>query len=161
MEKTLARKIQKINNNFSSNELLTAITILANLKHCNTLDLTKVVLIEPLCSYNKLMKKLSNKKYQIRSIEELIIKSDFLLTNFNKKFEDSLLVSLNSICLLLQLKLITINKNKILYNGNEFDFNEKTLGEKSKMRINASSKLSDILKNTSNTELYLHLRVEL
>lgn len=161
MEKTLGRKIQKINNNFCNNELLTAISILATLKDCSSLELTKVLLIEPLCSYNKLIKKLANKKTQIRSIEELIIKSDFVLTNFNKKFEDTLIVSLNAICLLLQLKLITLSQNRLFYNGDGFDFNEKTLGEKSKTRIRASSKLSNILKNTNNAELYLHLRIEL
>lgn len=161
MEKILARKIQKINESFSTNEILTAITILSILKNCNSLDLTKILLIEPLCSYKKLLKKFTNKKIQIRSIEELIIKSDFILTNFNKKYKECMIVSLNSIYLLLQLKLVNIIENKIFYNGDAFDFKEKTLGEKAKIRINASSKLSNILKCTQSAELYLHLRVEL
>lgn len=161
MEKILARKIQKINDSFSTNEILTALTILSILKDCNSLEIAKVLLIEPLCSYKKLLKKLTNSRINIRSIEELIIKSDFILTNFNKKFQEYIVVSINSVYLLLQLKLITMSENKIFYNGEVFDFNEKTLGEKAKIRINASSKLSHILKHTESDELYLHLRVEL
>jgi len=161
VEKILARKIQKINDSFSTNEILTAITILSVLKDCNSLEITKVLLIEPLCSYKKLLKKLTNTRIQIRSIEELIIKSDFVLTNFNKKFKEYTVVSINSIYLLFQLKLITMCQNEIFYNGEAFDFNEKILGEKAKIRINASSKLSHILKRTESAELYLHLRVEL
>ncbi len=157
----MARKIQKINNSFSTNEILTAITILSVLKDCNSLEITKVLLIEPLCSYKKLLKKLTNARIQIRSIEELIIKSDFILSNFNKKYKECIIISLNSIYLLLQLKLVNIRDNKIFYNGYTFDFKEKTLGEKAKIRINASSKLSNILKCTQSAELYLHLRVEL
>ena len=156
----MANKVQKINS-FSSNEILTAVTILAVLKHCSTLEITKILLIEPLCSYNKLIKKLANKGMLIRSIEELIIKSDFNLANFSKKFEEYMPIGINAIFLLSRMNLVKMVGNKIIFNGKFFNFEEKTLGEKAITRIKASSKLSNILKTTSCDDMYLHLRVEL
>lgn len=146
---------------FFNNELQASIGILSVLKATKELPISKVLLIQSLLSYKKILSLLISKKYIIRSIEELIIKSDFTLSNFNKRYEENFILSINSLMLLKELKLILIEGYTVRFNGQDFNFQDKSLGKKAKYIIKASDKLSQILLGKESSSLYLSLRVEL
>ena len=56
---------------FRDNELITGISILAVLNHTKKLEFSKCLLIEPLLSYSRVVKGLSRKNSNIKSIEDL------------------------------------------------------------------------------------------
>lgn len=56
---------------FRDNELITGISILAVLKCTKKLEFSKCLLIEPLLSYARVVKGLSRKNSNIKSIEDL------------------------------------------------------------------------------------------
>lgn len=162
MEEILA-KTQLIENynNFSVNEVITAISMLVVLKNSYSLEITKLLLIEPLLSYKNILKKFKLSNLKIRSIEELMVKSDFSLINFNKRFQEKLLLSINSLFLLEQLGLIIIIENRAYYEEKNFDFQNINLGKIAMNRIKSANKISNVLKDTPVEDLYLHLRIEL
>lgn len=146
---------------FQSNELLTGISIISVLKITRKLEISKCLLIEPLLSYRSIRNYLKSAKNKVRSIEELMVKQNVVFSNFNKRFQDKLLLTINSILLMSQLKLLQIENNKLLFTGEKFDFNEKSLGKAAKDVIATSGKLAAILTKEGASSLYLSLRVEL
>lgn len=148
-------------NVFRENELLTGISILSVLSTVNKLEITKCLLIEPLLNYKSVITVLKRKNSNIRSIEELIIGQQIAFSNFNVRYHESLLLSINSIMLLSQLGLIKIEDNMIIFNGHNFDFEEKSLGKMALDRIAAGRKIADILGKDKSANLYLGLRIEL
>lgn len=147
--------------NSFNNELLTGISILSVLSHTKKLEIVKCILIEPMLNHKELRSILKNSNTVIRSIEELIIKKAAAFSNFNNRFIEVLPLSINSILLMSELKLLKINGNIILFSGEDFNFKEKSLGQSAKERILACNKLSEILRKETASNLYLNLRVEL
>lgn len=155
-------KLQSISNqSFYSNELLTGISILSVLQHVNELEISKCILIEPLLNHRELRNALKDSRIIIRSIDELIIKKIVAFTNFNDRFQEALPLSINSIMLMANLGLLKINGNTLTFSGENFDFQEATLGKTMKERISASKKIAEILQKETSANLYLNLRVEL
>lgn len=146
---------------FLSNEILTGLSILSVLSHTKELQVSKCVLIEPMLNHKELRAMLKNSKTIIRSIEELIMKKTVAFSNFHSRFIETLPLSINSILLMSELRLLKINGNKIIFSGNDFDFKEHSLGTLMEERILACNKIADILNNETVENLYLNLRVEL
>ncbi len=148
-------------NSFYNNELITAIAILSALKKAKTLEISKILLIQPLLSYAGVLSFVKKGTVKVRSIEELIIKRNITFTNFNKRYFESLSLSINSIFLLEQLNLIIIDDNKLIHSEIQFDFGHKTLGKRAKEVISAANNLAEMLKREDASNLYLSLRIEL
>lgn len=148
-------------NNLKNNELITGISILAVLYHVRSLEITKCMLIEPLLSYTKVLRLLCRSNSSIKSIEDLIIKESIFFTNFNERYKENLMLSINAILLFEKMKLLTIKDNKIFFAGDRFNFHEPTLGEKAKSRILSSRNLAMLLSKGETSDLYLSLRIEL
>lgn len=146
---------------FCSNELLTGISILSVLSNTKELEVAKCVLIEPMLNYKDLRATLKNSNTVLRSIEELILKKTVAFSNFNNRFYESLPLSINSILLMSELGLLKINGKMIAFSGDDFNFNEESLGKSAKERIIASKKVAEILQKETVSNLYLNLRVEL
>jgi gentisate 1,2-dioxygenase len=91
----------------------------------------------------------------------LIIKESIVFANFNSRYQDKLLLSVNAIILFEKLDLIKINDGKVQFTGEKFNFSNPTLGKKAKDRIAAAKKLADILMKGDASELYLSLRIEI
>ena len=72
-------------NSFYNNELITGVAILSVLKKTKTLEISKVLLINPLLSYSAILNFVKKRSVKIRSIEELIMKGNITFTNFNKR----------------------------------------------------------------------------
>lgn len=148
-------------HSFQSNEILTGIAILSVLRNTKKLETTKCLLIEPLLSYKSIRDYLKNANSKVRSIEELMVKQNIVFSNFNRRFQEKLPLSINSILLMSQLKLLLIENNNLLFTGDKFNFNEKTLGKAAQDIIATSSNLVEILTREAASSLYLSLRVEL
>ena len=146
---------------FQSNEILTGIAIIGVLKITEELEISKCLLIEPLLSYKSIHDYLKNANSKVRSIEELMVKQNIVFSNFNKRYQEKLPLSINSIMLMSQLKLLNIESSKLIFTGDTFDFNEKSLGKTAKDIIATGSNLAEILTKEEASSLYLSLRVEL
>ncbi len=148
-------------HSFQSNEILTGIAILSVLKNTKKLEISKCLLIEPLLSYKSIRDYLKNANSKVRSIEELMVKQNIVFSNFNRRFQEKLPLSVNSILLMSQLKLLHIENGNLLFTGDKFDFNEKTLGKAAQDIIATSGNLVEILTREAASSLYLSLRIEL
>lgn len=143
------------------NELLTGISILAVLRHTQQLELSKCMLIEPLLSYSQVLKALKRTNSSVKSIEDLILKQSIPFANFNNRFQDKLLLSMNALILFDKLGLISIKENIVCFNANDFNFTNTSLGEAATSRISASGKLAEILLKGDASDFYLSLRVQI
>lgn len=148
-------------HSFQSNEILTGIAILSVLKHTKKLEISKCLLIEPLLSYKSIRDYLKNANSKVRSIEELMVKQNIVFSNFDRRFQEKLPLSINSILLMSQLKLLHIENGNLLFTGDKFNFNEKTLGKAAQDIIATSGNLAEILTREAASSLYLSLRIEL
>lgn len=148
-------------HSFQSNELLTGIAILSVLRNTKKLEITKCLLIEPLLSYKSIKDYLKKSNCKVRSIEELVVKKSIVFLDFNRRFQERLPLSINSLLLMSELKLLKIEKNNVIFTGEKFDFYEKTLGKTAHSIIVAASNLSEILTKEDASSLYLSLRIEL
>lgn len=148
-------------NCLKNNELITGISILAVLQHVESLDVAKCMLIEPLLSYTKVLQILRRANSSVKSMEDLIIKESISFANFNERYKERLMLSINAILLFGKLGLIDVDDNRVIFAGKGFDFREPTLGEKAKSRIVASRNLAMILMKGETSDLYLSLRIEI
>lgn len=131
---------------FRDNELITGISILAVLRFTKRLELSKCMLIEPLVSYSRVLKILKRSNSSIKSIEDLVIKENIIFSNFNSRYHEKLLLSMNALLLFEEMGLLRIESDGVIYNGDSFNFYEQSLGSKAKDRIAASKKLAEICK---------------
>ncbi len=146
---------------FRDNELITGISILSVLRFAKKLELSKCILIEPLLSYSKVVKLLKRSNSSIKSIEDLIIKESIIFSNFSSRYQEKLLLSINSLFLFEEMGLLNIKPDGVVYTGDSFDFSQPTLGKKATDRILASKKLAEILTKGEASDFYLSLRIEL
>ena len=146
---------------FRDNELITGISILAVLRFTKKLELSKCMLIEPLLSYSKVLKLLKRANSSVKSIEDLIIKESIIFSNFSSRYQEKLILSINSLLLFKEMGLLQIEDNIVIYDGNSFNFAEQSLGERTRNRISASRKLAEILTKGDASDFYLSLRIEL
>ena len=84
--------------------------------------------------------------------------------DFNKRYYEFLGLSINTIILAQKMKFITLEENKIVISKEEikkFDFSNISLGNRAIGMIQASNKLSNILKQENTDNLYFKLRIEI
>lgn len=148
-------------NTLKNNELLTGISILSVLKYVQHMEISKCMLIEPLLSYTKVLNLLRRTNSSIKSIEDLIIKECITFTNFNERYREKLLLSINSILLFSKMGLLAIDNDEVIFTGESFNFTDSTLGESAAKRIAASKNAATILAKGETSDLYLSLRVEI
>lgn len=146
---------------FYNNEALGIVAIASVLKHCEAMSISKILLILPIVTHRETLDYLKRSNSNVRSIEQLLMKKSNLVTNFNKRYEFLLPVSLNSINLLCEMKIACYENEKIkTLNQSKFNFNHSQLGTRAKEIVKASKKVACILDKDIN-DLYLQLRVEL
>ena len=146
---------------FRDNEIVTGISILSVLRYAHEMELSKCMLIEPLLSYSRVLKALKRVNSSVKSIEDLVLKENIVFSNFNSRYQDHLVLSINSILLFKQMGLITFQNGFVCFSGDSFDFDNSSLGTKARDRIKAAKKLSEILIKGDASDFYLTLRVEL
>lgn len=143
-----------------NNEAFGIVAIASVLKHSKRLSYSKALLILPLMAHKETLDLLKRAKSDVRSIEQLLAKKANVVTNFNERYLSLLPISINSIVLLNEIKILENNAGTIKYVNDSFDFNNRSLGQRAQDVIKASEKISRILEmNAAN--LYLQLRVQI
>lgn len=143
-----------------NNEAFGIVAIASLLKVSKNLSYSKALLILPMLAHKETFDLLKRSNTDIRSIEHLIAKKSALITNFNKRYFSLLPISINSIIILNEMKVLENSGGIIKYMNDSFDFNQRDLGKRAKDTVKASDNLARILK-ASEVNLYLQLRVEL
>ena len=151
-------EIQVMNINYYNNFGVGVVAIGAVLNRSNALSISKVFLIFPLISHQKLLQYLARQTTSSKSIEKLISDQVSYFSNFNKRYIDSLVVTMNSVQYLNDAGYIDISGGvvKLL---KPFEYDSK-MGKRANSIFKASENISKLLAETEN-KLYLNLRVEL
>lgn len=137
---------------------ITSIAINSVLSLSKELSIPKALLIMPLFTSKDLTSHLSRKTTEIKSIEKLISEKTPLFSNFNKRYYDSLVNSINAIQLLIETNQISIIDGKLIANKS-FQY-MKSMGTRAEKINSASPNVSKLL-NENTEKLYLNLRIEL
>mgnify|MGYP003624778864 FL=1 len=147
-----------MNINYYNNFGVGVVAIGAVLNRSNALSISKVFLIFPLISHQKLLQYLARQTTSSKSIEKLISDQVSYFSNFNKRYIDSLVVTMNSVQYLNDAGYIDISGGvvKLL---KPFEYDSK-MGKRANSIFKASENISKLLAETEN-KLYLNLRVEL
>lgn len=145
-----------------NNEAIGAITIAAVLRYKDQMSYAKGLLILPFLMHSNTASFLKNSTTKVRSVEELIAKKPQFFTNFNRRYESLIPVSINSFFLLKEMRVIKVSKGNLNYlRDNPLDLdNNLLLGKRGQNIIKASEKLSILLEEDASN-LYLQLRIEL
>lgn len=146
-------------SNIYNNEATGVVSILSVLRHSKKMCYAKALLILPILAHKETVFFLKRKNTVIRSIEEFIVKKSRCFSNLNNRYYDLLTVSINSILLLKEMKLIKLENGYLEYcEDNKFDYTFNNLGKRAKNIIKASEKLSYLLEDDVE-KLYLQLKV--
>ena len=148
-----------MNNYFYNNIGICATSIISVLKEYNDdIELTKIFLIMPFISHKQLLNHLCRATTNIQSIDSLIIDKNSHFTNFNKRFNQSIILTINTIQYLNDIENIAIKDNKVVL-IKDISYNNE-MGKRAEKIYKASANISNILKET-NEKLFLNLRIEL
>lgn len=151
----------KYHRDLYNNEMIAAFSIASVLLHLKKATISQLILIMPIITDKKTLDFLSKKSTKVRSIEELVIKRPECLINFNNRYLSNMIVSLNSLVLLQDMKIIILDNKNVYHNDfSRLDFNSEMLGSRLKKIISCSEKLANLLDDRIEN-LYLQLRVNL
>lgn len=155
-------KLAKNNLYIYNNEAISAVALAYFMSKIKVVPISKFFLVLPFVLHEQTLNQLNNKSIN-RSIEEFIIKKPLLLSNFNSRYKDFLILSTNSITILNELKIVTLDREYIYYNENS-NFNlrgVKNIGKRIEKIMKGIDNLIDIISSQDNNSLYLILKIEL
>ena len=140
-----------------NNAGICATALLAVLEHSRRLSLPRALLVMPLVMHEATLALLS--RAGVRKREAIAIASlrPDLLANFPRRFEDSLVVSVNAIQLLTSLGYIEFDSDLVLLHSLPVDAN---FGARA-LRIHKAAENVAALLASPEEELYLNFRVRL
>lgn len=147
-----------MNGRLYNNLGVCSLSIAFVLQHLKSLTLSKALLIIPFITNAELLKYLARKNTNIQSIEQLIVKKPKCFSNFNARYYDGLLVSINSIQLLAEIGLLELVNGEIFITE-KFNY-DKLMGKRAKKIFDASSRIADLV-NSDAVNLYTNLRIQL
>ncbi|MBL0597120.1 hypothetical protein JD516_04715 [Aeromonas jandaei] len=135
-----------------------SLAICAVLEHKKEMTIAETLLVPPLITHNELLNHLARKTTNIYNADDLLFSKTSFFSNFNYRFSDSLVTSLNAILFLQDTNYISYNEGNVKLS--ELIPYHTEMGKRAKKIYQASKNISTFL--TAPTEyLYLNLRVEL
>lgn len=141
-------------NNFS-----VGVVAIASVLNCSSeLPLSKVFLIFPFCSHQKLLAHLARATTKIESLEQLIVSHTSCFSNFNQRYYDSLVLTVNALQYLCEMGYVKISEGKVV-RLRVLESNAG-MGRRAGSIYKAAENISRVLSG-SPQGLYLNLRVEL
>lgn len=132
-----------------------AVAIMGVISRTKRLSLPKALLVMPLVMHEATVKFLGNGNVRQRQIAALVTMRADLFANFRQRYESSLVVTLNTIQLLVESGHIRFERDVILLRS--LDVN-KAFGMRASRIEKASTNLAALLES-SEEELYLNMRV--
>ncbi len=143
-----------------NNEAISIVAIITVLEKLKQIDIAKIMLILPFLYHKKTLSFIEKTNIELLTLEEFT-EQKLLFTNFQDRFLTYLPITINSLTILKEMKLIDIKNNKIIYKpDNKFDILNNKLGERVKNIVSSASKLSNLLREDT-INLYYQLRIEL
>lgn len=146
-------------NYIYNNEAIGVVAIYSVVKNLKEIDYSKAMLILPLMLNDKLIKFIGRANTKVRGIEELIIKKGQVLTDFNEFYLEMLPISINSLIILNEMKVIEIENGIIRFKDNELKV-DLQVSKRIRNMLKSVESICEILK-LKNENLYLQLRVVL
>ncbi len=137
---------------------LEALAIMFVLKEATTLPIAKVLLILPITTHKAMLNHLAHGSVKVQSFERFLIERVSYFSNFNDRYYDNLVSSINAIQFLSELGIIEIVDGN-LKPIELFEYNN-SMGKRAKKLFKASKNISTILASDAMV-LHLNLRVEL
>lgn len=151
-------------NDTYNNIGISLVGFLSIIRFFDEIEYSKSLLISPILLHNKTVTYLKSQSTKPKGIEDLITSKIEFFLDFNKRYYEFLGLSINTIILAQKMKFITLEENKIVISKEEikkFDFSNISLGNRAIGMIQASNKLSNILKQENTDNLYFKLRIEI
>jgi len=133
----------------------TAIAAILNVE--KSLSLPKALLIMPLVMHDSTLRFLAKGNVRERQVAAFASMNPEFIANFDKRFQDSLVVSLNAIQFLISLGYVKLEDSLNLVRPFVID---QEFGKQA-LLIERSTKNMSALLSSSDDELYLNLRVTL
>ena len=147
-----------MNLSYYNNFGMGVIALGAVLNQNEQLRLSKLFLIFPLLSHQKLLQHLGRRTTKIKSIEKLIVEKTNCFSNFNRRYRDSLVLTVNALQYLNDTGYVDVVNGSVTL-AKPFEYNKK-MGSRANKIFKASENIALLLKERSD-KLYLNLRVEL
>ena len=147
-----------MNLSYYNNFGMGVIALGAVLNQNEQLRLSKLFLIFPLLSHKKLLQHLGRPTTKIKSIEKLIVEKTNCFSNFNRRYRDSLVLTVNALQYLNDTGYVDVVNGSVTL-AKPFEYNNK-MGSRANKILKASENVALLLKERSD-KLYLNLRVEL
>ncbi|KFX55322.1 hypothetical protein FDB15_12895 [Clostridium botulinum] len=144
-------------NYIYNNEAIGVVAIYSVIKELEEIEYSKAMLILPLMLNDKLIKFIGRANTKVRGIEELIIKKGQALTSFNEFYLEMLPISINSLIILNEMKVIEIENGTIRSIKKELKV-DLDVSKRTKSMLKSVEGICEILKMQSEN-LYLQLRV--
>jgi len=143
-----------------NNEAISIVAIITVLEKLKQIDIAKVMLILPFLYHKRTLSFIEKTNIELLTLEEFTERK-LLFANFQDRFLTYLPITINSLTILKEMKLIEIKNNEIIYKpDNKFDILNNQLGERVKNIVSSASKLSNLLREDT-INLYYQLRIEL
>ncbi len=132
--------------------------IVATLQHTDYLPISKILLIMPIIAHSELTSYLARSTTKVMSVEQIITKQPKYFSNFNDRFYDGMVASINSLQLLTEIAAIDWSDGH--FSVSEQINYEKSMGARSKKIFDAAANISNLLKDDADN-LYTNLRVQI
>ena len=130
----------------------------AVLNESKELPISKLFLVFPLLSHQKLLQYLGRRTTEIKSIEKLIVEKTSCFSNFNSRYFDSLVLTVNALQYLNDTGYVDVTDEKVTL-VKPFEYDSK-MGDRANKMFKASENTALILRERSS-KLYLNFRVEI
>lgn len=145
---------QSIYNNFG----ICSLGIMSVLQVERTLSLAELLLVFPFISHTQLLKYLARKNFEIKSLEQLIVKNQRWVANFNKRYYSGLVASLNAVQFLHDIELIHWNgKSCSILEDLPY---ERAMGKRADKIYKASNNIARLI-SADAANAYTNLRIQL
>ena len=137
---------------------ISSLGIAFTLRHLCPLSLTKSLLIMPLITHKDLLQHLSRKTTNVHSLEQVIVSHQRCFSNFNARFYDSIIASINAIQFLVEVDMIEVIGNEIVtIEALNYDI---SMGKRAKKIFDAAPNIAGIF-NSDLSSLYTNLRIQI
>lgn len=134
-----------------------AATIGCVLQEYGALSFPKILLIMPLAMHEATIRFLAKGNVKARQVAAFSSLDPEFVANFNERFQQSLVVTMNALQLLMELGYLEYDGNFRLLKTFEID---EEFGKRTQLIARAARNISTLLMS-SDDELYLNLRVKL
>lgn len=137
---------------------ISSLGIVFTLRHICPLSITKSLLIMPIITHKDLLQHLSRKTTNVHSLEQVLVSHQRCFSNFNARFYDSIVTSINAIQFLAEVGMIEVGGNEIVA-IETLDY-DMSMGKRAKKIFDAAPNMAGII-NSDLSSLYTNLRIQI